>query len=371
MGEHENTKKRQKIMLQCDNDSLGGKVVNGREYSDPVLVPAREDRNVLELMRVVAIEVPAVTCGSLLPLLGSRLPLVNEDGASYHHVKRVRKVDDGRVQVLLEQYHGSSPKDVVLEHLSGTARDAIVEYEGLVGQQNVSYRLLVVSVPKRGPTENAIRDVWSRDHWPVSTSAPDKTDKKELAPMEDEEKKQMKDFMSIVHCLAMRHASQGGCCNAALIVNPTTQTVVGSGVDETTKHPLKHAILNAIQEVSNWQVSMWYHDDEDVVKTGDCGPSALHMLLGQGTALDNKDPAGHKDLSPYLCTGYDCYVYHEPCAMCSMALVHSRLRRIVFCKPQEDGQGILSRKGVRLHALKSLNHHFVVYQIQLVSSNDH
>ena len=368
MVEHENTK-RQKIMQH--NDPIITKVVNGRRYSDPVLVPAKEDRNVLELMWVVAIEVPAVTCGSLLPLLGSRLPFVNEHGALYHHVKRVRKVDGARVQVLLEQYHGSSPNDVVLEHLSGTAQDVVRQFEGSVGTNNASYRLVVVSVPKRGPTETVIRDAWSRDHWPVSITAPDKTDKKELAPMEDEEKKQMKDFMLIVDKLAMEHASQGGCCNAALIVNPTTQTIVGSGVDETTKHPLKHAILNAVQEVSNWQVSMWYPDDEDVVKVGDCGPSALHMLLGQGTALDNRDSAGHKHLPPYLCTGYDCYVFHEPCAMCSMALVHSRLRRIVFCKPQDDGQGVLSRKGVRLHALKSLNHHFVVYQIQLLSSNNH
>ncbi|KAK9915481.1 hypothetical protein WJX75_009821 [Coccomyxa subellipsoidea] len=66
---------------------------------------------------------------------------------------------------------------------------------------------------------------------------------------------------------------------------------------------------------------------------------------------------------PYLCTSYDCYTVREPCAMCAMALVHSRVRRVIFCVPDE-AHGALGGS-FRLHGQRSLNHHYQVYRCQL------
>lgn len=63
---------------------------------------------------------------------------------------------------------------------------------------------------------------------------------------------------------------------------------------------------------------------------------------------------------PYLCTGYDCYVVREPCAMCAMALVHSRVRRIMYCEP--DLQHGALGGSFKLHGQRSLNHHYQVYR---------
>ena len=63
---------------------------------------------------------------------------------------------------------------------------------------------------------------------------------------------------------------------------------------------------------------------------------------------------------PYLCTGYDLYCAREPCVMCAMALVHSRVRRVVFAAPNAVA-GALGGGKYSLHGQPTLNHHYDVY----------
>eukprot|EP00798_Chlamydomonas_sp_ICE-L_P021241 gene21241-28157_t len=59
---------------------------------------------------------------------------------------------------------------------------------------------------------------------------------------------------------------------------------------------------------------------------------------------------------PYMCTGYDCFVIREPCVMCAMALVHSRIGRVIYCRP-DPSHGALGGS-FKLHSQRSLNHHY-------------
>ena len=91
------------------------------------------------------------------------------------------------------------------------------------------------------------------------------------------------------------------------------------------------------------------------------------MVLIEGVAsLVRGDLVDHNDIlpeDPYLCTGFDIYLAEEPDLMSSMALVHSRIRRVVYMKSHE-GSGALGSK-MHLHQLRSLNHKFRVFRVRL------
>lgn len=61
----------------------------------------------------------------------------------------------------------------------------------------------------------------------------------------------------------------------------------------------------------------------------------------------------------YLCTGLDIYLVNEPTAMEAMALVHSRINRVIFLNVNPS-QGALGSV-YSLHRIPSLNHRFRVF----------
>ncbi len=52
--------------------------------------------------------------------------------------------------------------------------------------------------------------------------------------------------------------------------------------------------------------------------------------------------------------------------MCAMALVHSRVRRVVYCHSDAQGGALQSR--YRLHGCRSLNHRYQVWRLPLAEA---
>lgn len=70
------------------------------------------------------------------------------------------------------------------------------------------------------------------------------------------------------------------------------------------------------------------------------------------------------DGSVYLCSEFDVYTTHEPCSMCSMALIHSRIKRCIFVQPMSK-TGCLkteSGNGYCMHNNRNLNSKYEVFQ---------
>lgn len=113
---------------------------------------------------------------------------------------------------------------------------------------------------------------------------------------------------------------------------PPTPGIRAESADSRTSTglPLRHAVLNAVRQVAT---------------------------LRTGPPFANATPA--RNGADYLLTSLTLFTTHEPCVMCAMALLHSRVREVVVVRPSPTG-GLGTAIGVQSE--QGLNHKFEVYR---------
>jgi tRNA(adenine34) deaminase len=97
--------------------------------------------------------------------------------------------------------------------------------------------------------------------------------------------------------------------------------------------------------------------DEQIVASGGNAPIASHDPTAHAEIAVLR--AGGAALGSYRLTDTTLYVTLEPCVMCAAALVHARVRRLVFgaWDPRAGGAGSI----VNVFALPGLNHRVDVF----------
>lgn len=99
------------------------------------------------------------------------------------------------------------------------------------------------------------------------------------------------------------------------------------------------------------------------VSTGNVLAHSACNVIDAVAVLDRqglRDPPLHSHLPfPYLLTGLTVFTSHEPCLLCSMSLLHSRIAQLYYVKPASGSGGCGSVYSV--HEDGGLNHRFEVW----------
>ena len=97
------------------------------------------------------------------------------------------------------------------------------------------------------------------------------------------------------------------------------------------------------------------------------GVSRIERQLASGKGMDSDSFKNGQ----YLCTGYDVYLSKEPGVFESMALVHSRVRRVIFCMINKDDGGLGGTgSAVSVHELPGTNHRFRAFKCSIDSDDE-
>jgi tRNA-specific adenosine deaminase 3 len=91
--------------------------------------------------------------------------------------------------------------------------------------------------------------------------------------------------------------------------------------------------------------------------------NAAILQSGKDGSLTQSNESSSGAPLVYLCTGLDVFISREPCVMCAMALVHSRVRRVIFAEKNTIDVGGL--KGAQIHTERALNHRFEAFHLEL------
>ncbi|CDW61320.1 dCMP cyt deam 1 domain containing protein [Trichuris trichiura] len=128
-----------------------------------------------------------------------------------------------------------------------------------------------------------------------------------------------------------------------VIVEPKSGVVLAASHNGmTSSNRLKHAVIAAIDIVAQFHGALPLFDL----------PPGFSIAPAESLPLERRRHF-------YLCTGFDCYVTREPCPMCAVALLHSRIRRVFYGHCTENGA--FGSKAL-LHQLDAVNHRFDVFR---------
>lgn len=223
---------------------------------------------------------------------------------------------------------------------SGPALESLVEFVQIKhGDPKSGFRTILVPILPPSSVDQARR--WSKDYWPTvyKKSNPFGPHPSLVYHAESELHDSAVRWMELAERAGMEVsvAAIGEPIGAVIVdrtqeQGPSVVAVAGDarwhGVEEQngngSGNVLAHAVMRAIGMVANRRRMLLEQALDAVV---DSGVSKFHALTPSEADAYSRGslPAGG-----YLCFGLEIYVTHEPCAMCSMAILHSRFGRIVF-----------------------------------------
>jgi tRNA-specific adenosine deaminase 3 len=208
---------------------------------------------------------------------------------------------------------------------------------------NIHPKLLYVTVPALAPTSAEQANQWSEQYWPIAykNTNPYGPHPSLVARNTLELEPEASNWLALASTAAAEISQLGVGENIGCVVVDRTRgiseviAVAGdcrwrSPLGEAEAHTgrgnvMAHSVQRAIAMVAKKRLRM-----------AGTNPTLLDRSLFCDVPLTEAEKAPYdKDNIPasgYLCVDLDIYLTHEPCVMCSMAILHSRFKRCVFSK---------------------------------------
>ncbi|GMM40733.1 Tad3 protein [Hanseniaspora uvarum] len=231
----------------------------------------------------------------------------------YAYIKRVRSQQD-KVNILICAYD---------EHTENELNDALKEKDLIIG---VDYICLdtIAYIPKCPPLNKDINDLWSKKYWPMNWKGNLKENKLKQVFLNDYQLLRYSKFKSLFNLINNYKAENKLSIQDHVTLFYNTKTDESKIFKDTQllkKFVLNHSIINGIDNI-----------------------------------CDNKNS------DDYLLQDFFVITTHEPCQMCCMALMHSRIKLLLFENYSQKDVKMLSDDNFSLASYKPLNWEFQVLQ---------
>lgn len=216
-------------------------------------------------------------------------------------------------------------------------------------------------------------------------------------------------YMNVaVEAAKLEAVGDQNCNGSAVIVDPEDGRILAIAASKIDQHPMWHAAMLVVDLVAKlqgggaWKLESKFEQSSDNSETIDSTdkienyvtreinikrkyveeaplyyPTSLTKInlpkeeslassaIRRGRRNNNSSHKSEQTATntekcgPYLCTGYWAFLLMEPCPLCAMALLHSRVLRI-FYGISNKTTGVLGTKTI-LHAVPGLNHRYQVW----------
>ena len=260
-------------------------------------------------------------------------------------------------------YFVGQVNDIQLESL----HNLFSQSELLLGSENEA-QIYIIDVPVTSPNSKEEATEWSDRYWPivykrvnplgphhsiVSNAEAEVSQRAEiwmslarLVAHQSFEKKLGEDF----GCAIVERNDEGKDRLVSLAGDLRYEAELLDTEEKETGNIFRHAAMRAIGMIARKRKSIGYDTVAEVPPAKKQWRNTLvenqygHIYGDMPlTPLENYAyPAHFPSIDSYLCTGFEIYLTHEPCVMCSMAILHSRFGRCVFGKRMPMSGGLFA-----------------------------